>query len=114
MAVRVLCDEPEKLLKKIKVAVENGTVETWQLDDDGDFTHTPRQWIHQAWFRPSILNKSLVFNILGQASKWMTTRTYAVYHGRLIEMLLAHFDEDFSNVTATAIPEDDDFVGEEP
>jgi hypothetical protein len=114
MAVRVRCDEPEKLLKKIKAAVGNGTVETWQLDADGDFTHTPQQWLHQAWFRPSILNKSLVFNILGQASKQMSTPAYAVYHGRFIEMLLAHFDEDFSDATATALPEEDDFVGEEP
>lgn len=110
MAVRVLCDEPQKLLKKINAAVEDGTVGTWQIDDDGDFTHTPRQWIYQAWFRPAVLSKTLVFNIFGPASKQVSTTAYAIYHGRFVEMLLNHFDEDFSSAIATAMPEGDDSV----
>ena len=113
MAVRVLCDDPQALLKKIRAAVRNGTVETWQLDAEGDFTHAPRQWVNQAWFRPNVLSKSLDFNILGRTDKRMSRPAYAVYHGRFVEMLLAHFDEDFSDATATALPEEDDFVGDD-
>lgn len=32
----------------------------------------------------------------------MSVETYAVYHGRFSEMLLAHFDDEFSNVYSTA------------
>ncbi|ERJ35113.1 hypothetical protein L810_2257 [Burkholderia sp. AU4i] len=32
----------------------------------------------------------------------MTKVVYGVYHGRFLEMLLAHFDHSFSNATATA------------
>ena len=34
--------------------------------------------------------------------KTVTMEAYAVYHGRFIEMLLAHFDDDFSEAFATA------------
>lgn len=32
----------------------------------------------------------------------MTKMIYGVYHGRFIEMMLAHFDTDFSLATASA------------
>jgi hypothetical protein len=35
---------------------------------------------------------------------------YAVYHGRFIEMLLAHFDEQMSGAAATAMPTTADVV----
>jgi len=35
---------------------------------------------------------------------------YAVYHGRFIEMLLAHFDEGFSEAFATAQATGDDRI----
>lgn len=114
MAVRVSCDDPQKLLKHIKAAVRDGTVQTWQLDSDGDFTHTPRQWINQAWFRPKTFAEELIFNLLGQTSSIMSKPTYGVYHGRFIEMLLTHFDEEFDVAIATALPVEDDYVGEEP
>jgi hypothetical protein len=60
------------------------------LDKDGDLTHAPEQWRNKAWFRPSVEAGVLVFRILGQQSVAMTTEVYAIYHGQLIEMLLAH------------------------
>jgi hypothetical protein len=102
MAVRAICNNPQQLLGQLKAAIRAGTVKTWQLDQDGDLTHSPEQWRGKAWFRPSVETGVLVFKILGRQSVAMTTEVYAVYHGRLIEMLLAHFDDKFTSAVATA------------
>lgn len=102
MAVRVFCSDPKQLLHDIKTAIRGASIQTWELDQDGDFTHSPTQWKNQAWFRPSFQPGQLVLLILGQKSGRMSKETYAVYHGRFIEMLLAHFDDKFTSATATA------------
>jgi hypothetical protein len=102
MAVRAQSSNPQLLLNQIKASIRNGSIQTWILDKDGDLTHSPQQWKNQAWFRPTVEPSALVFRILGPQSATMTTEVYAVYHGRLVEMLLAHFDRSFSSVSATA------------
>jgi hypothetical protein len=102
MAVRAFCQKPQELLEKIKAAIRSGTIQTWEMDSDGDLTHAPQQWKFKAWFSPSVETGQLVFKILGQQTERMSTTVYAVYHGRLIEMLLTHFDEDITRASATA------------
>jgi hypothetical protein len=102
MAVKAICNNPQELLSEIKTAIRAGTVKTWELDTDGDLTHSPEQWKNQAWFRPSVQTGQLVFMIIGQEGEAMSTEVYAVYHGRFIEMLLTHFDNKFSSASATA------------
>jgi hypothetical protein len=111
MAVRAFCIDPQHLLGEIKAAIRKGTVQTWALDQDGDLTHSAQQWKNKAWFRPSIEPGVLVFSILGQQSTPMSSEVYAVYHGRLVEMLLAHFDRKLSSTTATAQPVVGEYVG---
>jgi hypothetical protein len=111
MAVRVFCDNPSELLKRIKDSIREGTVETWSVDSAGDFTHVPDQWRARAWFRPVLYEDRLVLNIIGIKLKRMNKSVYGVYHGRFIEMLLTHFDNGFDRVTATAFPESGDRLG---
>jgi hypothetical protein len=111
MAVRVFCAQPQKLLLEIKAAVRSGSIQTWTLDTDGDFTHATQQWANKAWFRPVTKTDRVVFNILGPTTKRMSRQIYGIYHGRFVEMLLNHFDEKFSIVAATALPDDGDWVG---
>jgi len=111
MAVRVICNDPQGLLNEIKTSIRNRTIETWLVDSDGDFTHTPNQWQNQAWFRPSVGQDRLEFYILGNRAHVMSKVTYAVYHGRFIEMLLTHFDERITRASATAMPVSSDWVG---
>ena len=114
MAVNVICKNPQQLLNGIQAAVQNGSVQKWQVDSDGDFTYIPEPWNKKAWFRPEVSVGKLVFHILGQKTQRMSTSVYAVYHGRLIEMLLTHFDRSFSRASATALPTIGDAVGAEP
>ncbi len=104
MAVRVFCDNPDALLRKIKAAIRSGTIESWELDSDGDLTRTQEQHRHRGWFHPSDEDDKLVFYFYGQRSVATSKLIYGVYHGRLIEMLLTRFDSDFTRATATALP----------
>ncbi len=102
MAIVINTSNPAALLAAIKKAIDEKQVETWGNDADGDFTHIPDQWKYQAWFRPVVASGVLTFGLLGKKDVTMTKTIYGVYHGRFIEMLLTHFDNDFSAASATA------------
>lgn len=50
----------------------------------------------------------LIFGLVGQKDITMTKPIYGVYHGRFSEMLLTHFDLDFSNIIMTALGDNQD------
>lgn len=104
MAVIFLTTDPKRLLTDVKTAIDTGKVVTWSYDKDGDFTHTPPQWKNQAWLRPSIDPGRLTLTFLGNAKLVTSKEAYAIYHGRFIEMMLAHFDKQFSSGSASALP----------
>jgi hypothetical protein len=110
MAVIVDVPNPQALLNAIRSTVAAGEIETWALDADGDFTHTPPQWRLKAWFRPKLSDGKLIFRILTPKSTDMNKATYGVYHGRFIEMLLTHFDVQFQRAVATSLPAEGDQI----
>jgi hypothetical protein len=111
MAIYFETKTPNKLLKTFKKAIDDGHVVTWSCDGDGDFTHTPDQWAHQAWLRPAVTTgKQLSFSILAPTDSKVSSEAYAVYHGRFIESMLAHCDTLFTDARATAMPAGDDKV----
>ena len=110
MSVIVYTNKPKQLLASIKEAMSAGAIRTWSYDADGDFTHVPDQWSRKAWFRPRLLSDQIVFNIITPAQTVMSRMTYAVYHGRFVEMLLTHFDEDFERAVASALPTKNDIT----
>ncbi len=110
MAVRIQGADVRTLLEEIGDAIRSGDIDTWKIDKDGDLTHSPDQWRHKAWFRPKIKDDELVFNILAPRGKTLTRFVYGVYHGRLIEMLLNHFDTKFKRAFASALPERGDII----
>lgn len=95
---------PAGLLQSIKDDIKAGHIKTWECDKDGDFTHTgsANQWKDKAWLRPSIsANKDyLQFAIIWPTGKTRDNEVYAVYHGRYIEMVLAHFHKSITNAQA--------------
>ena len=104
MAIVIYTSKPKTLLQSIKSAIDEKKIITWEYDEAGDFTHTTstEQWENRGWFHPYVSSGILQFGLLGQKKIEMTKGLYGVYHGRFIEMLLTHFDEDFSTVTATS------------
>jgi hypothetical protein len=57
---------------------------------------------------PVVANGSLNFGILGRKEETISSEVYAIYHGRFVEMLLAHFDDQFSaaKTSAKLVPPD--------
>ncbi|SRR5437667_6655734 len=104
MAIIVTTGNANTIVSSIKAFIDDGTIDTWEYDEDGDFTHTPNQWRQKAWFRARIEDGKITFHILTPTKTTMSRTTYAIYHGRFIEMLLTHFDEKFSRAVATALP----------
>ena len=110
MSVRVNTTKPKTLLASVKQAIDDKKIETWEYDSDGDFTHSPEQWKNKAWLRPVVESGCLVLKTIKPKDKTLTKVVYAVYHGRFIEMLLTHFDSDFSTAVASAQAADGDTV----
>ncbi len=102
MAIHISTGQAGSLLAAIKKAIDERKVETWSYDSDGDFTHTPPQWSKKAWLRPTVLSSGLALNILNPRGVNLSKEIYGVYHGRFIEMMLAHFDDKFVDARATA------------
>lgn len=102
MAIYIKTEKSEDLLAKIKKSIDDGNIKTWKYDTDGDFFHSPDQWQYSGWLRPFHIDHYLLFGIITPKNETMTTVTYAVYHGRFIEMLLSHFDKEFEWVYASA------------
>lgn len=97
----------DNLFDKISEKFQNNEIDTWLMDIDGDFTHSPSQWIKQAWIRKvSSSDKELVFGIIGRKDVPMSKVIYGVYHGRFAEMLLTYFDEDIDDIRITSLLEE--------
>lgn len=116
MAVIIDCKDSVCLIKKIKESINDGDIDTWSIDEDGDITHVPEQWNCKAWMhltKDNDLAKSdkgkLVFGIIGNKRIKMSKLIYAVYHGRFAEMLLFHFDDYISNIIITSNKTEYDF-----
>ena len=102
---------PNALLSSIKAAIDSGKVATWKYDRNGDFTHSPSQWEYKAYMRPTTsAGSELRFSIICPKGGVVSTEVYAIYHGRFTEMMLAHFDSDFTTAQSTAMPKAGDIV----
>ena len=110
MAINFKTDAPASFLSAINKAIDDKKIVTWSYDNDGDFTHTPDQWKGKMWLSPHIYDGTLTMNTIPPSGKTITKEDYAVYHGRFIETVLAHFDDKFSNAYATAMPTNSDLV----
>ena len=97
MSVIVTTTDPAGLLSSIKADIDSKKIDTWEYDNDGDFTHTPAQWRKKAWLRPTIGSGQLTFNEMKpEGVSTLDPEIYGVYNGRFIEMLLVHFRSRFS------------------
>jgi hypothetical protein len=104
MAIHTFTNDPAGLLTTIKKLIDAKKIDTWSYDADGDFTHTPAQWKSKAWLRPEVEPGKLQFSIVSNRTVPLTREIFAVYHGRFIEMLIAHVSDRHTHVDATASP----------
>ena len=113
MAINVTTGNGQALLAAIYKAIDDKKIDTWRYEAHGGvkyLTHCANQWNKKAWLKATIQSPGLVLNIVKPKEKSISTVVYAVYHGRFIEMLLAHFDQHMSGAAATAMPTAADVV----
>ena len=110
MSVRAFTDDADGLLARIRKLIDQGHIETWAYDKDGDFTHTPAQWKNKAWLRPQVKSDMLRMVILNNTKVTFTREIFAVYHGRFIEMLISHVSDLYTSASASPNP----VSGDEP
>lgn len=89
----------DMFINQLKKSILDGSVDTWKLDDDGDFTHSSPQWYQKAWFRA--YNKddfNIEFGILSRRGIKVSMMEYSIYHGRFVELLLNHCSENIEKM----------------
>jgi len=111
MSIRVKTKNATALLTAIDEAIADGTVTSWTVDDDGDYSLTDDDWADAGWMKPTINSDTeIVLNILGVKDQDMTTGAFATLHSQFIDMLLMEFDSKFDEATITSQRDgDDDF-----
>ena len=114
MSIYVKSSNPQKLINDINEKIENSGIDTWSVDKDGDYTHTAEQWRNHAWIHPIIETGRIVFAIWGRVSENLSVVDYAIYHGRFVEMLLAHFDHQCDIIEVTSLATGYDHIKAEP
>lgn len=103
MSIYVKTLNPRKLVDAINEKINISNIDTWMVDKDGDYTHTAQQWQYHAWIHPIIEEKRVVFAIWGRVSEDLSIVDYAIYHGRFVEMLLSHFDQQCVNIEVSCL-----------
>jgi hypothetical protein len=105
MAIILKTKAPDTLVDKIRLMIDDGIIDTWSYDDDGDLTHIG-QWKNKAWFTPKFSEGQVKFALLGRKNVNMTLMEYSVYHGRFVELLLNHFQKEIEELVITKPLED--------
>jgi hypothetical protein len=96
--LRVTVEDSEKWLAKIRTAVKEGkdssgrSIDTWELDSDGNFRHTgqKRQWISRFKIEPLTFPGEICF-LYKHAEEADKPGTFAISQGRFLELLIRHF-----------------------
>lgn len=114
MSIYVKCSNPRKLIDEINEKIEDSSIDTWSVDKDGDYTHIAEQWKNHAWIHPIIETERVVFAIWGRVNENLSVVDYAIYHGRFVEMLLAHFDHQCESIEVSSLASGYDHVKAEP
>ena len=105
MAIIIKTKNPHLLLDKIYEAIDTRKAEKWLRTADGFLTYGSFSMKGEAFFKPQIWvdDDELRFGLLKRKGrKHMTTKIYATFHTKLVEILLSQFDTLFYNVTVSA------------
>lgn len=108
MALFIETKDGKALLDAIIEGIRERRIITWRYDLDRGFTHVMRdgEWEDLAWLWPEPVYSSGLQLFIREGRRAVSpeqgTEVYAVYHGRFLEMLLAHYHDRFEEVKSTA------------
>jgi hypothetical protein len=97
MGVIIATADPEALLKSILARFDREPIPGWAKDGKC-LSLTAPEWSSKAYLRPIVQPGQLAIGVVPTEDHDMSNDIYAVYLGRFIEMLLAHFSDLISSV----------------
>jgi len=101
MALIVITETHEALLKKIECAIDAGVVDNWSYAGDHDFVFRG-DLANGVHFRPTIDGDAIVLGIVPAPGVPLTPFSYARVHASFAELLLSHADDSFDSAEMTA------------
>lgn len=115
MSLKFTTPKPQELLNMFNQAIDQteakGKITTWiRSKDKIYYTHKAEGWNSEAWFKPSLHDGALIFNIIKPQNKNISSIAYAYYHGHFAETFLNHFDNFFNESISSAMPTSNDNV----
>jgi|ERR1700733_2571920 len=108
MSVTFFTPDAKKLREEFDARIaqreQKDKITTWEKSTDGIYyTHKATEWTKKAWFKATVGDDRLTFNIIKPKDASVSPVTYAYYHGHLTETFLNHFDRDFSSGQSSAL-----------
>lgn len=99
MAIFIKVSNPEDFLKDIKLSINNGCINEWVCDMDGDFTSTIENLQNEAWFHPyTCIDNILILGIVGRKNVKMPMSLYSTLHSEFVKTLLIHYCSQIDNI----------------
>jgi hypothetical protein len=101
MPVTIATADAPKLLKNILAKFDGQAIAGWESDGDS-FSLAAPQKSGKVWVRPFPQAGQLVLGLVPAEGQEMSKELFAVYCGRLVEMLLTHFSDLISSAQVSA------------
>lgn len=92
------------IVRDIRFKIDDGEIEDWIYDEDGDFTLKDSLLNEKAWMSPTLtegLQYIVMFNIIGRKGGDLSSDEYAAYHGKFVELLIKYYGEFITNLIVT-------------
>lgn len=98
MSLIVTAKKPGEFYAKMKRYLLYQIISNWELLPNGllSMTEPPKDGV--AFFRGEIRRDELHFGIVSADKLVLLPEVYSYYHSRLVEMLLDHFENDFTGI----------------
>lgn len=97
--------DPRFLIDKLIAFLNEKSIDTWEIDDEDDFTLSSEKYRFKAWMTVDKRLRTNSFNIcIIESKKYpMTKSIYAAYHCKFAEMLLEYFDTDIERIEISSL-----------
>lgn len=97
--------DPQFLIDKLIAFFYEKSIDTWEIDDEDDFTLSSEKYRFKAWMTVDKRLRTKSFNIcIIESKKYpMTKSIYAAYHCKFAEMLLEYFDTDIERIEISSL-----------
>lgn len=104
MAIILKTQAAEILIKALRTAIKINSMNTWGIDEDGDFYLNTEEWENKGYLHPLIGVDYLTFSFIGNRAIEMKKDYFAYIQAMFTGMLIQKFGYYFETITTTTAP----------